>query len=207
MREDYNRPVMRSRETRSMDGRVARILALGLVWGMGVLALVVQRFDWAAPRRAAPPPPATAPAPLPPSLDCLLQAPAASIDIVAGPLGCDEANESRFRLTWADDRETSLTMFEQKVSYPVERDTRRSFVASLAEAVHRPVPAAGACSAFRFVDLTWRCGAAAPLHARFSEAHCDVPGGIVQVGPVGLVSRAMNHVVGDSVPVYPSQAR
>jgi len=136
---------MRSPETHSKDGRVARILALGLVWGIGVLALVVQRVEQSAPRRFTAPLSTTKARPaLPPSLDCLLQAPTASIDIVGGTLGCDEARESRFRLTWADDRDTSLALFDQKISYPVQRDARRSFVASLAEAVHRPVPPDGA---------------------------------------------------------------
>src|SRR5699024_823405 len=128
-----------------------------------------------------------------------------SIDIVGGTLGCDEAHEGRFGLTWADDRDTTLALFGR--SYPVERDARRSFVASLAVAGHRPAPPAGSCTALRFVDLTWRCGAGAPLHAQFSEASCDVPGGIVQTGPVGLVDRALSHVVTESVPVVPAQAR
>jgi hypothetical protein len=188
---------MRSGEARSTDGRVARILALGLVWGIGVVALVAQRVDRTPPRRAVPAVPA-APMASTPSLDCLLQAPAASIDIVGGTLGCDEAHDVRFRLTWADDRETTLAVPDRQLSLAVERDARRSFVASLAEAVHRPVPVGDGCTALRFVDLTWRCGAGAPLHARFSEANCDV-----QMGPVGLVSRALTHVVLESMPVEP----
>lgn len=188
---------MRSGETRSSDGRVARILALGLVWGIGVVALVVQRVDRTPPRRAVPAVAAT-PVAATPSLDCLLQAPTASIDIVGGMLGCDEAHEERFRLTWADDRETTLAVPDRQLSISIERDARRSFVASLAEAAHRPIPAGDGCTALRFVDLTWRCGAGAPLHARFSEGNCDL-----QRGPVGLVSEALTNVAFESGPAEP----
>lgn len=178
-----------------MDGRVARILALGLVWWIGVLALVVQRVDRAAPRRSVPPPAAAAPVALPPSLDCLLQAPTASIDIVGGVVGCEEAREERFRLTWNDDREATLALPGHKISLQVERGDRRLFVASLADAIHRPIPAGGACSAIRFVDLDWRCGAAAPMHARFSESYCGASDRAPEAGPVNLVGQALSRVV------------
>ena len=187
-----------------MDGRAARILALGLVWGIGVLALVVQHVDRPAPRRSAPPPAPTAPAAVAPSLDCLLQAPAARIDIVGGVVGCEETREERFRLTWDDDRVATLALPDRQMSLPVARGDRRSFVASLADAIHRPVPAAGGCSAVRFVELDWRCGAGAPMHAQFSESYCGASDRALEAGPVNLVGQALRRVVLKSGPAVTS---
>jgi photosystem II stability/assembly factor-like uncharacterized protein len=139
-----------------------------------------------AHRRGAPPPAGP--------LDCLATAAAGRLEMRGGKHGCDFSHETGARLEW-DGQCAALTLPESKASLPISDQARRAFVARLAAAVQRPNDGHDGCTTELSVDLTWRCGAAAPLQAGFSESDCAEAGEPPETGPAHRAWQALQALV------------
>jgi hypothetical protein len=84
--------------------------------------------------------------------------------------GCEVSRKTSVRLTW-DGRGATLTLPQTKASYPIGDEVRRRFATALAAAGQRPNDGRDSCKEMSF-DMTWRCGAASPVHASFREFDC-----------------------------------
>jgi len=171
-------------------GRVARILALGLIWGVGILAILVQRAAITRPVTARPTAVAPAAAAVAADVTCLTTAATGRLTVRVGKLGCFESEEATFRMAWTDGHATiSLDAWPERSLAPAER---ANVLRAIADAVQRSDDGRHGCTSSLDTRLEWICGTAPPGHVSFRESNCGRADG----GPAHRVARAIQSAFG-----------
>jgi hypothetical protein len=176
--------------------RAAQIAALGLVWAIGAGVVWYDRVEVGRQNAAGRAKPTAANVAVDVGsdgpLDCLATAASGSIEIRSGTKTCCEFRAEQFRIAWTAEDGTFSFPAAAKPS-PISREARQQFATALAREVQRPDDGGQDCTVERFVELTWRCEDAAPVHASFSEGACAIAG---LPPPTGSAHRVHEALVG-----------